>query len=78
MDEYYLQEVRIKKEIGFDKAREIAQKIIKNRRKQFFRMDEETFRFRNVPKNMFIPSSLQTKEMDENTVLVIGKLKVND
>lgn len=72
---YELHAVIIKKPITLEKAKKIAEDIIKDKNKTFYRETSESYRFRNIPKTKFIESSFRTKIINPTTSLVFGKLK---
>lgn len=73
MEKLYLHAVVVKKPQSLALARLKAQRIIKNKKKTFVRQTEDSFRFRNLPKNYF--KDFVTKEVDEEISLVLGHLK---
>ena len=72
----YLHAVVIHKPVRLGEARELSQQIIKDKVKTFYRETEDSYRFRNIPKDKF--SSFVTKKIDEKVSIVLGHLKVDD
>lgn len=74
MDEekLYLHAVLVKKPSSVALARYKAQKFIKNKRKSFYRETEDSYRFRNIPKQDF--KDFVTKKIDDEVSLVLGHL----
>lgn len=68
----YLHAVIVKKPMPLALARLRAQKFIKNKRKTFFRETEDSFRFRNIPKQQF--RDFVSKEINDEITLVLGHL----
>lgn len=73
MEKLYLHAVVVKKPQPLALARLKAQRIIKNKKKTFVRETEDSFRFRNLPKNYF--KDFVTKTIDDEISLVLGHLK---
>lgn len=69
----YLHAVVVKKPMPLALARLKAQKFIKNKRKTFFRETEDSFRFRNIPKQQF--KDFFTKVINDEISIVVGHLK---
>lgn len=72
MEDLYLHAVIVKKPMPLALARLKAQKFIKNKRKTFFRETEDSFRFRNIPKQQF--RDFVSKEINDEITLVLGHL----
>ena len=72
----YLHAVVIHKPVRLGEARELSQQIIKDKDKTFYRETEDSFRFRNIPKDKF--SSFVTKKIDEKVSIIVGHLKIDD
>ena len=72
----YLHAVVIHKPVRLGEARELSQQIIKDKDKTFYRETEDSFRFRNIPKDKF--SSFVTKKIDEKVSIILGHLKIDD
>jgi len=72
----YLHAVVIHKPVRLGEARELSQQIIKDKVKTFYRETEDSYRFRNIPKDKF--SSFITKKIDEKVSIILGHLKVDD
>ena len=66
----------IHKPVRLGEARELSQQIIKDKVKTFYRETEDSYRFRNIPKDKF--SSFITKKIDEKVSIILGHLKVDD
>ena len=75
-DKLFLQAVIVHKPVEFKDAYFMAQNIINNPRKTFFRETDASYRFRNIPKTDFIPGHYVSKKIDDKMTLVFGKLKV--
>lgn len=71
---YEIQVAIIKKEVGLEKARKIAEEIIK-KDNPFMRETEDSYRFRNLAKTKFVPSSFRTKKVNDRVSLVFGERK---
>ena len=72
MEDLYLHAVIIKKPIPLALARFKAQRFIKNKEKTFFRETDDSFRFRNLPKQYF--KDFITKPINEDISIVLGHL----
>ena len=72
----YLHAVVIHKPVRLGEARELSHQIIKDKVKTFYRETEDSYRFRNIPKDKF--SSFITKKIDEKVSIILGHLKVDD
>lgn len=72
MEDLYLHAVIVKKPISLALARLKAQKFINNKQKTFFRETEDSFRFRNIPKQNF--KDFITKKINEDISIVLGHL----
>lgn len=68
-----LHAVVVKKPKSLSEAQEIAKHFIKN--KKYHRETSQSYRFRNYPKNQFIPGSFKSKKVNEHTTLIFGKHK---
>lgn len=68
-----LHSVVIDKPIKLSDAQKIAQDIIKDKSKTFYRELEASYHFRNIPKTKF--SVFRSKKINEQITLVFGKLK---
>jgi hypothetical protein len=73
MENTYLHAVIVKKPMPLALARMKAQKFIKNGKKTFFRETDDSWRFRNLPKNQFKDFIVQ--EVNEEMTIVVGHLK---
>ena len=71
---YEVQVVIVKKEVGLEKAKKIAEDVIK-RENPVMRETADSYRFRNLPKTKFESSSFRTKKVNDNVSLVFGKRK---
>jgi len=71
---FELQVAIIKKEVGLEKARKIAEEIIK-KDNPFMRETGDSYRFRNLAKTKFVPSSFRTKKVNDRVSLVFGERK---
>jgi hypothetical protein len=69
---FELHAVIIKKEVGLEKAKKIAEEIIK-RENPFMREAGDTYRFRNVAKTKFVSSSFRIKKVNDKVSLVFGE-----
>jgi hypothetical protein len=72
---YELHAVIIDKRIPLEKAKEIAQGIIKNKNRTFYRLTENSYRFRNIPKQKFKPETFRSKKINDDITLIFGDLK---
>jgi hypothetical protein len=82
-----LHAIIFKKPYDLEKAKFVAQKIIKNpefsrtesssslRGKKFFRETSSSYRFRNYPKNYFKKKSFRTKKVNDEMSLIFGDVK---
>jgi len=71
-EKLYLHAVIVKKPSSLALARLKAQRFIRNKRKTFYRETEDSFRFRNIPKQNF--KDFVTKKIDPEITLVLGHL----
>jgi hypothetical protein len=78
MEKLFLHVVIIPKTVDLDDARKMAQSVIRNKKKNFYRETEESYRFRNIPKTAFKPGSFVSKKVNENMTLVFGHLLDGD
>ena len=74
-EKLYLHDVVIKKPMELDKAKELSQSIIKDKKKNFYRETEDSYRFRNIPKTRFKLDSFKSKMINDNLTLIFGVLK---
>ena len=72
---YALQAIVIDKSVPFEDAFVMAQQIIKNTHKLFYRETEHSWRFRNLPKTQFVVGSYKSKRVNDVMTLVYGVLK---
>lgn len=70
---YELHAVVIRKDVGLDKAKEIAREYIP-KNKKFYRETGTSFRFRNIPKTQFKKKSFRTKKLNKDVSLIYGDL----
>ena len=71
---YDLHAVVVHKPIDVDKAFEESKKFI-NEERNFYRETQNSFRFRNIPKQRFEKKTFKSKKISPNITLVYGKLK---
>jgi hypothetical protein len=71
---YALHAIIIDKSVGLDKAKKIAQDIIKDTSKTFYRETTDSYRFRNIAKTKFKSSTFRSKVINPTTTLVFGEL----
>lgn len=71
---YEIQVVIIKKEVGLEKAKKIAEGIIK-KDNPFMRETEDSYRFRNIVKTKFKSDTFRTKKVNDKISLVFGERK---
>lgn len=71
---YDLHAVVIKKVIPIEEARKISQDIIKNKNRKFMRETQQSYRFRNIPKQKFIKGSFRSKRVNNYITLIYGNL----
>lgn len=71
---YEIQVAIIKKEVGLEKAKKIAEEILK-KDNAFMRETEDSYRFRNVPKTKFKSDTFRTKKINDKVALVFGERK---
>jgi hypothetical protein len=69
-----LHEIIIKKPIELEVARELAQDIMKNK-KRFVKETKTMYKFRNLPKTKFIPGTIKREKINKQLILVYGELK---
>jgi hypothetical protein len=65
--------VVISKNIPEDEARKISQDIIKNKNRNFMRIDANTYRYRNISKQKF--NKFRTHNVNEDINIIMGQLK---
>jgi len=75
-DGYELHAVIFKKPYDLSTAKQEARDIIKDKKKNFYRETETSYRFRAIPKTKFEKKSFRTKKINDNISLVFGKIKV--
>lgn len=71
-EKLYLQAVVVKKPISLALARLRAQGFIRNKDKTFYTETDESFRFRNLPKQRF--KDFVSKKINDEITLVLGNL----
>lgn len=72
---YELHAVIFKKPFDLEEAKKIAQDIIKNKNRQFYRETKTSYKFRNISKQKFIKESYRTKKINDKISLIFGELK---
>jgi hypothetical protein len=72
---FELHAVIIDRRIPLEKAKQIAQDIIKDKSKTFYRITENSYRFRNIPKTKFKPETFRSKTTNDKITLIFGDLK---
>ena len=73
---YKLHAVIIHKEgLTFEKAKKMAEDIIKDPSKHYYREDSTSWRWRYYPKTYFDSKSFRSKVVNDKITLVFGKLK---
>jgi len=73
MDKLYLHAVIVAKPTSLALARLKAQKFIRNKKKTYFRETEDSYRFRNIPKQKF--KDFVSRKINEEITIVLGHLK---
>jgi len=73
-DKFILHSVIIKKSVPLEQAQKMAADIIKNKNRKFYRVDANSWRFRNIPKTKFIKNSFKSKVVNKNITLIFGQL----
>jgi hypothetical protein len=71
---YALHAVIVKKPVKLERAQEIAHNFI-DKSKKYYRETKSSYRFRNIPKQLFIPKSYRTKKVNKQISLIYGELK---
>jgi hypothetical protein len=72
---YAMHAVIIKKDgLKFDEAKKMAEDIIKDPKKHYYRETEDSWRWRYYPKTYFDSKSFKSKVINKNITLVFGKL----
>ena len=64
-----------KDKFTLNEARDISQRIIKNKNTTFYKETEQSYRFRNIPKTKFNYETFRTKKLENGIALVFGELK---
>jgi hypothetical protein len=70
---YKLHAIIINKSVSLSKAQKYADDILKKPHK-FMRETDDSYRFRNIPKTKFYPSSFRTKVINPYITLIFGQL----
>ena len=73
-DNYELHAVVFKKPVDLENAKKQAKEFIKGN-KNFYRETNQSYRFRNIPKQKFKPKSFRSKKISPDTTLIFGALK---
>jgi hypothetical protein len=68
-----LHAVIIRKPITLEKAREIASEYINNKKRNYYRETNSSYRFRNIPKQKF--KSFKSKKINKVVTLIYGEPK---
>lgn len=75
---YALHAVIIKKDNmtkgRFEEAKKMAEDIIKDPKKHYYRETDDSWRWRNYPKTYFDSKTFKSKVINKNITLVFGKL----
>jgi hypothetical protein len=71
---YALHAVVIDKSVPIDKAKKMAEDIIRNKSRNFYRIDNLSYRFRNLPKTYFNKDTFRSKVVNDKITLVFGEL----
>lgn len=72
---YAMHAVIIHKEgLTFEKAKKMAEDIIKDPKKHYYREDSQSWRWRYYPKTYFDPKTFRSKVVNKHITLVFGKL----
>jgi len=53
----------------------MAQKVIKNLNRTYYRETKDSWRFRNIPRTRFIPSSYVSRVINDKMTMIFGHLK---
>ena len=72
---FKLHAIIIKSSIPFEEAQKMAQDVIKDKKKTFYRMTMKSYRFRAIPKTKFKKGSFRTKKVNKDMSLIFGELK---
>lgn len=75
MKKLYLHAVVIKKTMELKAAHKKVKEITKRSRVPYMRLTEDSYRFRNIPKTRFDPSSFRTKRINDEISLIFGHLR---
>ena len=71
---FYLHVVVIKKDVGIAKAIKMFRKIAQTRKGSYVET-EESFRFKNIDKNKFDPTTFSSKVINDKVTVIFGHLK---
>lgn len=71
---YALHAVIINKSVPIEQAKKMAQDIINNNSRNFYRVTGDSNRFRNLPKTYFNPKTFRSKVVNKDITLVFGEL----
>lgn len=69
-----LHSVKVKKNVGFTKAKEHSENIAK-RRNMMVKEMKNHYNFRVIPKTQFTPKTFRSKKVNDDITLVFGKLR---
>ena len=75
MKKLYLHAVVIKKTMELNDAMKKVKEITKRTKVPYMRETEDSFRFRNIPKTRFDPTSFRTKKINDQISLIFGHLR---
>lgn len=70
---YDLHAVVINKNVPFEEARRISKNFIEKNR-NFYRETENSYRFRNLPKQKFVKDTFRSKKINKDITLVYGQI----
>ena len=70
----YLHAVVIDKSVGLSNALKMFHKISQSKKKGYLET-EDSFRFKNIDKNKFDPTTFRSKKINDQVTLVFGHLK---
>lgn len=69
-----LHSVIVHKNVPFETAQKYAMDIINDPTKTYYRIDSDSYRFRNYPKTYFDSKTFKSKVVNKNITLVFGEL----
>lgn len=72
---FYLHAYIIDKKVGIKEAQKRAREVLQRSRLNPHVENETSYVFRNIPKNKFNPYSFKVQKIDDDTAMVVGKLK---